>query len=63
MSLAFLPWAHVYGLSCELLALLSQGHAMAVVPDREHIMNCLTAAQPTLIISVPVLYNKVAILT
>lgn len=59
VSLAFLPWAHVYGLSCELHGMLGNGNALCIVEKRELIMDCLQAAQPTLLMSVPVLYNKI----
>jgi len=59
VSLAFLPWAHVYGLSCELHGMLANGNALCIVEKRELIMDCLQAAQPTLLMSVPVLYNKI----
>jgi len=58
-SLAFLPWAHVFGLTCELHQLTATGSARAIVPNREMLLECLGVARPTAIISVPVLFNRV----
>lgn len=58
-SLAFLPWAHVYGLSTELNSLFSAGCAMGIVPSRDQILECIGMIKPDVIVSVPVLFNKV----
>lgn len=58
-SLAFLPWAHVYGMTTELNAMTSAGCAMAIVPHRDQIVECIDLAKPSVIVSVPVLFNKV----
>jgi long-chain acyl-CoA synthetase len=58
-SLAFLPWAHVFGQVTELQSLLATGSALAIVGHREQILECLPLVRPTLISSVPVLFNKV----
>jgi len=59
VSLAYLPWAHVYGMTCEVHQLTSTGSARAIVPSREQILECLQLSKPTCIISVPVLFNRV----
>jgi long-chain acyl-CoA synthetase len=61
VSLAFLPWAHIYGMSTELNALISTGSALAIVPHRDQILECLQISKPTVIFSVPVLFNKVSL--
>ena len=58
-SLAFLPWAHVFGQVAELHTLLASGSAMAIVPNRELLMECLQVARPTAICGVPVLFNRI----
>jgi long-chain acyl-CoA synthetase len=59
ISLAFLPWAHVFGQTAELHSLMATGSAMAIVSNREQILESLAIVRPTLICSVPVLFNKV----
>jgi long-chain acyl-CoA synthetase len=59
ISLCFLPWSHVYGLTCELNILASAGGAMALVPHRDMILQCLHLVKPTVVFSVPMLFNKV----
>ena len=58
-SLAFLPWAHVFGLTSELHSLVSTGSALGVVPSRDLIMECLPLVRPTVILSVPALFNRI----
>jgi long-chain acyl-CoA synthetase len=58
-SLAYLPWAHVYGLSTELNSFISAGCAMGLVPSREQILECIGLIKPDVIVSVPILFNKV----
>ena len=59
ISLAYLPWAHVFGQTAELHSLMATGSAMAIVSNREQILDSLAIVRPTLICSVPVLFNKV----
>ena len=59
VSLAFLPWAHVFGQVNELHSLLSTGSTLAIVPHRDQILECLAMVKPTVIFSVPIMYNKV----
>lgn len=58
-SLAFLPWAHVFGQTAELHSMLAIGSAMGIVSNREQILESLDLIKPTVILSVPVLFNKV----
>lgn len=58
-SLAFLPWAHVYGLTSELMCLSSLGSRLAIVPGREKILECMAKAKPSVILCVPILFNKI----
>lgn len=59
VSLAFLPWAHVFGQVNELHCLLFTGSSIAIVPHRDEILQCLMMVKPTVIFSVPVFFNKV----
>ena len=56
---AYLPWAHVFGQTAELHSLLATGSCMAIVSNREQILESLAIVRPTMIASVPVLFNKV----
>jgi long-chain acyl-CoA synthetase len=58
-SLSFLPWAHSFGQTCELHALLSLGGAMAICDDVTRLIEQLPEVQPTLLISVPRVFNRI----
>lgn len=58
-SLAFLPWAHSYGQTCELFCLLSQGASMGICRGIPHILEDLRLVQPSLLFAVPTLYKRV----
>lgn len=58
-SLSFLPWAHVFGLTCDLHSLLAHGSAVAIAPTRETILECIDIIRPTAMTSVPMLFNRV----
>ena len=57
-SLAFLPWAHVYGQTAELHSLIAAGSAMGIVNNRDLILEALDMIKPTIIMSVPALFNR-----
>jgi long-chain acyl-CoA synthetase len=59
MSLSFLPWAHVFGQSVELHILLSTGAAMALCEGVDRILDNLAEVRPTLLFSVPRIFNKI----
>lgn len=58
-SLSFLPWAHVFGQTCELHALFSLGASMALCEAVDKIIDNLAETQPTLLISVPRIFNRI----
>lgn len=58
-SLSFLPWAHAFGQVVELYGLFSMGAALALAPDEDDIMKSLLEVRPTLLFSVPKLYNRI----
>ena len=60
MSLAFLPWVHIYGMTCELHTFTVTGSARAIVPNRDLILECLMKAKPDVIVAVPALFNRVS---
>ncbi|MBS2016174.1 MAG: long-chain fatty acid--CoA ligase [Deltaproteobacteria bacterium] len=57
-SLSFLPWAHSFGQTVELHGLLSQGASLAIAESVEKILDNLGETQPTLLFSVPRIFNK-----
>jgi len=57
-SLSFLPWAHSFGQTCELHCLFSVGASMALAESTQKILENLGEVQPTLLFSVPRIFNK-----
>jgi long-chain acyl-CoA synthetase len=57
-SLSFLPWAHSFGQTCELHTLFSRGASMGLAESVEKIIDNLAEVQPTLLFSVPRIFNK-----
>ena len=58
-SLAFLPWAHVYGGSVELHGMISIGASMAICEKRERILEYLGEVKPTVLYAVPQIWNRI----
>ena len=58
-SLSFLPWAHSFGQTCELHTLMSVGASMGLAESVEKIIPNLAEVQPTLLFSVPRIFNKI----
>src|SRR5215218_5298376 len=58
-SLAFLPWAHVYGQVVELYAALAAGSQIYLAESPTTLLQNLAEAQPTVLFSVPRVWNKV----
>jgi long-chain acyl-CoA synthetase len=58
-SLSFLPWAHSFGQTVELHCLLSMGAAMALAESVDKIIDNLAETRPTLIMSVPRIFNRI----
>ncbi|HXX68806.1 MAG TPA: long-chain fatty acid--CoA ligase [Polyangiaceae bacterium] len=60
-SLAFLPWAHVFGQTAELHHLLSAGASMALSEGPDKILENLAEVRPTILFSVPRIFNRLYI--
>jgi long-chain acyl-CoA synthetase len=58
-SLSFLPWAHSFGQVVELNGLISMGAAMGIAEGVEKIVDNLSEVQPTLLYSVPRIFNRI----
>jgi len=57
-SLSFLPWAHSFGQTVELHGLMSMGASLAIAESVEKIIDNLAETKPTLLFSVPRIFNK-----
>jgi long-chain acyl-CoA synthetase len=58
-SLSFLPWAHSFGHTCELHAMLSLGASMALCEGVDKIIQNLAEVRPTVLMSVPRIFNRI----
>jgi long-chain acyl-CoA synthetase len=58
-SLSFLPWAHSLGQTVELHVLLSMGGSMALCEAVDKIIPNLAETQPTFLVSVPRIFNRI----
>jgi long-chain acyl-CoA synthetase len=58
-SLSFLPWAHSFGHTCELHALLSLGGSMAICDSTDKLLGYLEEVKPTVLFSVPRIFNRI----
>lgn len=58
-SLAFLPWAHSYGQTCELWCFMSAGASMGLCRGVPSILDDLQLVKPTTLFSVPTLFKKI----
>ncbi len=61
-NLAFLPMSHVYGCAFDFLYALSAGvhiTLLGVIPTPQNLINALQEVKPSLIISVPLVFEKI----
>ncbi|MBM4364259.1 MAG: long-chain fatty acid--CoA ligase, partial [Deltaproteobacteria bacterium] len=58
-SLAFLPWAHVFGGCVELNSMLATGNSIAICSDTTKIVEFLPEVQPTVLFAVPRIWNRI----
>jgi long-chain acyl-CoA synthetase len=57
-SLSFLPWAHSFGQTAELHCLFSCGASIAICESVDKIIENLAEVRPTLLFSVPRIFNR-----
>jgi long-chain acyl-CoA synthetase len=58
-SLSFLPWAHSFGQTCELNAMLSMGCSLGINDVVENLVGNLSEVQPTILFAVPRIFNRI----
>jgi len=58
-SLAFLPWAHSYGQTCELWVGMAHGGSMGICRGVPSILEDLQLVKPTVLFAVPTLHKKI----
>ena len=58
-SLSFLPWAHSFGHTVELHCMLSRGASIALCEAVDKIIPNLAEVKPTVLVSVPRIFNKI----
>lgn len=59
VSLSFLPWAHSFGQTVELHTLFSMGASLGLAESVQTIIANLAEVQPTLLFSVPRIFNRI----
>ena len=58
-SLAFLPWAHVFGQVAEVHGLLNSGGSAGLVEDVNTLIEELAVVKPSMFFAVPRVYNRI----
>jgi long-chain acyl-CoA synthetase len=58
-SLSFLPWAHSFGHTCEMLVMVSTGASVAFAEAIDKIIPNLAEVRPTMLFSVPRIWNRI----
>ena len=58
-SLAFLPWAHVFGGSVELNTVLAIGGTLAICDNTDRLVSYLPEVKPTMLFAVPRIWNRI----
>jgi len=58
-SLAFLPWAHAFGQTCELHMLFSVGCSLGLNDEIPNLLGNLAEMKPTILIAVPRIFNRI----
>ncbi len=57
-TLSFLPWAHAYGQVIELHVVVAAGASTAFVTDVSKLVEQLAEVQPTILVAVPRIFNR-----
>jgi long-chain acyl-CoA synthetase len=58
-TLAFLPWAHVFGGSVELGSCLSIGASFGICESADRLLDNLAEVRPTILYAVPRIWNRI----
>ncbi len=58
-SLAFLPWAHVFGGTIELNTVMAIGGSIAICDNTDNLLGYLPEVQPTMLFAVPRIWNRI----
>ncbi len=59
MTLAILPWAHSYGQSGELYAIIRMGGAIGLAESPATIVDDIVKVKPTWLVAVPRVFNRI----
>ena len=59
VSLTILPWAHTFGQSAELFAIIRLGGRMGIIENTKTIVTDIVQVKPTFIIAVPTVFNRI----
>lgn len=59
VTLTILPWAHTFGQSAELFAIIRLGGAMGLIESTKTIINDIVSVSPTFIVAVPTVFNRI----
>jgi len=59
ITLAILPWAHSYGQTGELFAVIHMGGAMGLAESPSTIVSDIVAVKPTWLVAVPRVFNRI----
>jgi long-chain acyl-CoA synthetase len=58
-TLAFLPWAHVFGGCIEVSVLIGYGGSIAICDNTEKLLDYLAEVKPTALFAVPRIWNRI----
>jgi long-chain acyl-CoA synthetase len=59
LTVAFLPWAHVFGGCVEVAVIMGFGGAMAICEKADRLLDYLAEVKPTALFAVPRIWNRV----
>lgn len=59
LTVAFLPWAHVFGGCIEVSAIMGYGGALAICDKPDRLLDYLAEVKPTALFAVPRIWNRV----
>ena len=59
VTLTILPWAHTFGQSAELFAIIRLGGAMGLIESTKTIVNDIVQVRPTFLVAVPTVFNRI----